>query len=196
MKDERVEWLEKENKRLQELVDILLREKAQVIQELQELRQMIDLDFLTGIYSRRGVCHKIEQALKDAEGQQSALCFLDLDNFKAINDCFGHNYGDEVLKGVAIRIVESIGHQDVAGRFGGDEFLIFFKYVESREDAVSRARIICQKVREFSEGEKITASLGVACYPEDGKSLDELLEKADQSLYGSKYAGKNRVSSL
>jgi diguanylate cyclase (GGDEF)-like protein len=125
------------------------------------------------------------------------LSICDLDHFKRINDTYGHAQGDQVLQRVANALKSHVRGVDVAARYGGEEFAIIFP--ETDKDS---AQIACEKLRNVIEeltydeplnDERLTMSFGVACLPTDALSSEELLEKADQALYGAKSAGRNRV---
>ena len=125
-----------------------------------------------------------------------AVIMGDIDFFKSINDEFGHTKGDDVLKGIAGVFVRSTRHIDIIGRYGGEEF-VFALMVKKRSEAPMIADRICRACEKETlvEKQKVTVSLGVALYPDDGESLDELIEKADDALYESKERGRNRFTS-
>ena len=138
--------------------------------------------------------HAISQARRKHE--HMALLFLDLDGFKAVNDNFGHEAGDIVLKAVATRLQTCVRGVDTVARLGGDEFTIILSEVENPVDITNVAEKIIQKLLEpiFLLGSQkcvIGASIGIAIYPEDGYELDKLLSNADSAMYESKVNGKN-----
>lgn len=168
-------------------------ENKRAARELSEMVHQTRMDPLTGVMNRTGVIQKIEEILKKEPYEQGALCFLDMDDFKRVNDTYGHSYGDQVLMELASRL-KILGDKDaVVGRFGGDEFLIFLRCTEGKEDIFNRAETVCQNLEIGKSGQYLSASIGVAVYPDDGRSFGELLQKADKALYSSKCHGKNRV---
>lgn len=153
-------------------------------------------DSLTLLYNQKAmhllVNHRIECQ------RRFAIVFIDLDNFKQINDRYGHTAGDEVLKWVAKSFLSCTGSEDMAGRIGGDEFVLFLSgdQYESREEIEEASRNVCQKIRESIRqapaAERLTCSMGISFYPEDGTDYGSLVDKADQALYRAKHRGKDR----
>ena len=127
---------------------------------------------------------------------QCSLVLFDLDHFKNINDNYGHNVGDEVLKTVSRILKENIRGTDIAGRYGGEEFGVILLGTDAENAMVfaERFRKSIEKHKIQSRGEtfNVTASLGIAEFTEDLKSHVELIERADQALYASKHSGRNR----
>jgi diguanylate cyclase (GGDEF)-like protein len=140
---------------------------------------------------------RCEQAIAQAarSGCKVALLFVDLDNFKAINDSLGHSAGDAMLKAVASRLRECARETDSMSRHGGDEFLVVFAELPDAEAAIALVeRLIQQFQRPLQvDGREITTSLslGIALYPDDGQDFAELLKKADIAMYQAKEAGRN-----
>lgn len=163
-------------------------------------------DELTGLVNRTYINNELSQPqLNDSESCSSVL-FLDLDGFKNINDEHGHAAGDEVLRQVAERLVNSVQEQDIVARLGGDEFLIFMQPNESRSNndivtSIISSRIlrtIAQPFRiDLEEANihtiaSITVSIGIALYPDHSNDFKELIKLADQSMYKAKSLGKNQ----
>jgi diguanylate cyclase (GGDEF)-like protein len=155
-------------------------------------------DVLTGLPNREGFAEAIGSTLTFAQrkGEKFALLFLDLDDFKTVNDTYGHSAGDRLLKMVAGRIVHTLRTTDVATRIGGDEFLVLAN-VHSNEQAVEIGqRLIAAVTSSYDLGGaasvKIGVSVGIAMAPEYGSSFDDLLIVADQALYEAKSKGKSR----
>lgn len=194
MKEKRVEDLERENRRMKDRIDSLEKELRNCRIRLEELSKKMDLDYLTGVLNREGICRLISGCIEGEEGSMGALCFLDLDNFKQINDRFGHSSGDEALRAIARTLQDSTRSSDPVGRFGGDEFLIYMKDCTGKEDILERAGVICGRIRALSLPVSLTASIGIACCPEHGRAFQELIDKADAALYRSKCAGKDQIS--
>lgn len=166
-------------------------------QSQENLTYLSHHDALTLLPNRILGRSKIEQAIANAQrnGGHVALLFVDLDNFKSINDSLGHTAGDDFLKQVAQRLVDSVRQTDVVSRQGGDEFLIGITDV-AQGDAVSTvASKILQRVGEVFvvHGTEISSScsIGIAVYPQNGKDFETLLRHADISVYHAKDAGRN-----
>ncbi len=164
----------------------------------KQLQHLATIDGLTGLFNRRFWMERAEEELQRAKryGYPVSFIMLDIDDFKEVNDTWGHQAGDKVLKGVAEIIRRGIRGVDIAGRYGGEEFVVMLPHT-SGEDAYT----VAERLRRTLEGTKvgvpkvITATFGVSWYnPEEGDvSLDELLLRADRALYRGKAQGKNRV---
>lgn len=170
--------------------NIFLREKT--------LEQLANLDTLTMIYNRRYLFKTLDKEYEKSEilGINFVVAILDLDNFKLINDNFGHQKGDEVLKQTVVEIQKNLRTKDILGRYGGEEFLIIFS-----DTNIEEALFVCERIREtvekikwIPENLKTTISIGVA--DSKNQSLEKILQEADYYLYEAKHKGKNRVESL
>ncbi len=159
-----------------------------------------NFDYLTGLPNRRMLQDRLEQEIKKAHrtGLPLALLFLDLDNFKEINDTLGHAKGDMLLHETATRLTSCVRESDTVARLGGDEFTIVLGDLRDPDDVTRVAMMILQKIAEpFNlDGEVVymTASIGVTCYPDDGTDIEILLKNADQAMYAAKAAGRNAYS--
>lgn len=165
-------------------------------QEIEaELKRQARIDPLTSIYNRRKFNEVLSYELKRDERYPRGLSLLlcDLDNFKAINDNYGHNTGDEVLKSFARMVVDSIRVSDTFARWGGEEFVLLLPET-GFETAIQIAEKIRQKTENtvFSKVAKITVSFGITQHL-DGDSEDTLLKRADEALYKAKENGRNRT---
>ncbi|WP_443744220.1 sensor domain-containing diguanylate cyclase [Sutterella sp.] len=165
----------------------------------QELRLALieheaSLDGLTKCFNRSAGIKRIDEHLIASHGT-NALLLLDLDNFKDINDTFGHLTGDEVLKHFAETLKKSVRASDLVVRIGGDEFIVFLKDVGSRENVTNCVKKISMRIQTEHYGVEddfdVGASMGVAVAPDDGGSFDKLYEKADEALYRIKRGSKN-----
>ena len=178
-----------------------------IISDISERKKMEDqvknlayYDYLTKLPNRFLFKEKLEHALKNAERDQTslALLFLDLDNFKIINDTHGHYYGDKLLQDVSLRILECIRKNDTIARLGGDEFTIFLEKAEDRNITVSIAEKISNRLNEpYIIDDKLvytSPSIGIAFYPQDASNYTELLKCADNAMYLSKEKGKNQIN--
>ena len=154
------------------------------------------MDSLTGILNKATVTDTIIDYLKESEPDQiHALLMIDCDNFKQVNDNFGHAVGDEVIKYFASVLKRTFRDSDVKGRFGGDEFMVFMKNT-TKEATILRATQLNEAIKKpyLKDGKeiKISCSIGIAYYPKDGNSFENLFEAADDALYKAKSAGKDR----
>ena len=154
-------------------------------------------DPLTGLPNRLLLKDRMEQAMVHAEraGRKVALLFVDLDRFKAVNDAFGHPAGDALLRDSAQRLLSCVRDSDTISRHGGDEFLVVLTDLGSSEIPAQIAGKIMAALGEpfhIDDHEAtISASVGIAVYPEDGAAFDELLKKADIAMYHAKESGRN-----
>ena len=131
------------------------------------------------------------KSMKENWDSSGVLLFLDLDDFKQINDSKGHAFGDKVLRTVAEKIKSCVRSTDVVGRIGGDEFIVFLNGIGGKDAALKKAEEIEQKIQDGFHGYPVTVSIGIAQFPEDGAEFDVLIKRADQALYYSKNKGKN-----
>lgn len=154
-------------------------------------------DPLTGLINRFLFGDRLQSAINRArrEGGIVALMFLDLDEFKGVNDHYGHAVGDELLKQVAERLTDSVRASDTVARLGGDEFTVILEGSQRVEDAGQVATKIIRRLQDpFMVGPRqlrITASIGISLYPMDGDTAEELLRDADIAMYSAKTAGRN-----
>jgi diguanylate cyclase (GGDEF)-like protein len=166
-------------------------------QDQQKLSYLARYDPLTGLINRFLFGDRLENAIARARRDETlvALMFLDLDDFKAVNDHYGHATGDALLKQVAKRIVGSVRETDSVGRIGGDEFTVILESSNRLEDAGQVATKILDAVSEpYLVGNRelrVTASIGIAIYPLDGEDSQALLRDADIAMYSAKAAGAN-----
>ena len=180
----------------QMLSEIEVRDQS-LFERQQQLDQLAHYDSLTGLANRAMLLDRLHQALHQARRYRlkMALLFIDLDHFKEINDSLGHKAGDELLKQVAQRLESIVRGSDTVARLGGDEFTICLHNVVSVESAC----VVAQKVVELYlepfdlEGHacRVTGSVGVALYPHDALTVEELMKAADTAMYHAKMKGKN-----
>jgi diguanylate cyclase (GGDEF)-like protein len=165
---------------------------------LDRLRAQATIDPLTGCHNRRGFDEILEAELSRAQryGHPLALVLLDIDHFKGFNDDFGHEVGDHALQRLGRAVRHTFRSSDSACRFGGEEFALVFPET-SREDGrqlAERLRVMIATLPPTPEVPRsMTASFGVACFPDDGRTATELIRAADRALYQAKTAGRNRV---
>ncbi|MFC3442529.1 putative bifunctional diguanylate cyclase/phosphodiesterase [Sphingobium rhizovicinum] len=178
---------------------------SQVRTNLDHVQTLALFDQITGLANRTSFCRQVERLLAEREDNgMAALFFIDLDGFKAVNDTLGHAAGDQLLARVAGRLREvvmaqvSAGSGDaVVGRLAGDEFTMFFPHLSGRAAAQRIARAI-----QFALGERfdlgsqqveLGASIGIACHPDHGATLVDLLRAADIAMYHAKHQGRGRA---
>lgn len=161
----------------------------------KNLLEYVKKDALTGIKNKETLKTEITNYLaKDKSQHAGALFMIDVDNFKMVNDLNGHVIGDEVLKAFGTLLKESFAIDDIVGRAGGDEFIVFVKEIEDEIQAQKKANEVCQKIREiYIEDFKgsISCSIGIAFYPKHGITFKTLYNLADQALYQTKNQGRN-----
>ncbi|MGY6274221.1 bacteriohemerythrin [Methylomonas sp. MgM2] len=168
-----------------------------LIKKHRELDYIAHHDALTGIPNRILLIDRIKQAIAKAKRNQKkmALCYLDLDDFKPINDSLGHGAGDAALVEIAKRISETIRDTDTVARIGGDEFVILLLDLEDKEESVSTltrlqsaiSKPIVIQTKSFVVG----ASIGISLFPDNTQNAETLLTQADQAMYIAKHTGKN-----
>ncbi len=184
------------------------RELANTVKQLQieieerkkitaELQFLANHDALTGLPSLRLCKDRLNQSLADArrKRQTSAVMFLDLDGFKEINDRYGHEFGDSVLRGIADRITTEIRETDTVARIGGDEFVIILSSLPesdiARRIASSLVEAIARPLTIDDVEVEVSVSIGISLYPENGVTAEELIRSADKAMYRIKREGKN-----
>jgi diguanylate cyclase (GGDEF)-like protein len=154
-------------------------------------------DFLTGLPNRALLSDRLAQAIALAirHGTRLAVLYVDLDNFKDINDSFGHPVGDLLLQSAANRLEQCIRHSDTVSRQGGDEFVVLLSEVESAQDAVCVSEKLIKAMAKLhliaGQELKVTLSIGISLFPDDAGDAETLLTNADTAMYHAKRAGRN-----
>ena len=167
-------------------------------QHEKQLEHIAHYDALTNVPNRVLLADRLRQALAHTrrEGSLLAVCYLDLDGFKLVNDTMGHEAGDTVLIEVTRRIKETIRGDDTVARLGGDEFAVLLLGLRAAEECASSLNrlldAICHPIEIEGKLFEVSASIGVALYPGDDADADVLLRHADQAMYSAKQGGKNR----
>ena len=166
---------------------------------LENLEKEARNDGLTGLLNRKTFCARLGNVLSRLDGRYPcAVIMLDIDHFKKVNDTYGHPAGDEVLRKVSKVILKTVRKVDMAGRYGGEEFVVYLHGTDRTHagQVAERLRLMIRQTRFFfNERESgVTASLGIACYPGDGRTGEELLRNADTALYASKQGGRDRTT--
>lgn len=147
----------------------------------------------TGLLNKRAWTEYTIEQLNRKDGQVRWLVIIDIDDFKHINDTYGHIFGDQVIRRVAEIMQELVGQRGMIGRFGGDEYVIVLEKVETRDQLKTLLKTIAKELAlAFDPKTRVTASIGVSEYPVDGNEYEELMRKADKALYLAKEKGKNR----
>lgn len=164
----------------------------------QKLFDYANNDQLTGLPNRRLLRDSFDWAISraDRESKQISLMFIDVDNFKYVNDVYGHNLGDQLLIGVANRLQSNVRQGDVCARLGGDEFVLVIEHLENEkgsEKVVKKLMDSFQEPFEVSNQSILaTLSIGIAVYPDDGDCFDELMRCADTAMYRAKSDGRSQ----
>lgn len=180
-----------------------LQTEARWHRKMIRTESLLYVDDLTGLYNHRYLEISLENELRRADRFQNNFClmFIDLDGFKPVNDQHGHLSGSSVLKQVADVIKDAVREIDIPMRYGGDEFVVLLLGATSTQGMLAAERVRKNIERTQFKVEdggttRVTASIGVAAYPEHGKDKEALLRIADESMYKSKKSGKNRVTIL
>lgn len=169
-------------------------------QRSNNIRRMAERDTLTGLYNRVMIEKSMDMTLATVNPPNtlSAFLMIDVDNFKAVNDNFGHDFGDSMLRAIAKLLMQTFRPEDVLARIGGDEFAVFVPCAASKEWIIRRAQEVCENsfMELDNQGSAIyvSCSAGIVFAGENGKSFRELYPKADTALYQAKKAGKNRCA--
>ena len=188
--------------RLEELNRAILGEKAQLEEAAQRSSHLANHDSLTGLPNRRLLFELLQKSFDLASRNKSlvAVVYLDLDNFKPINDRFGHSAGDRVLIVLAERLRAILRASDTVARVGGDEFIAVLTNAHDREDIELAVRKILEECGrpislEGTEEEcRMSLSMGIAIYPDDGERISEIVNNADEAMYRVKHTTKNSYS--
>jgi diguanylate cyclase (GGDEF)-like protein len=180
------------------VLDFYLRNRKLATNHSKEnLSQMVMVDTLTHLPNRRALLQSLEAACRRSErsGTSLAVAFVDIDNFKLVNDVLGNKVGDDVLQEVAKKLVAAVRGCDEVARIGGDEFVALIEEVKTDEDCIIIIERMVSSIREISVPNHaeiaLTASIGVALFPRDG-SVEQLISAADTAMYRAKKDGKNQ----
>ncbi|MFG6415880.1 putative bifunctional diguanylate cyclase/phosphodiesterase [Roseateles sp. DC23W] len=188
-----VRTLERDGEKLRMTIVRDIRDRLESEARIQHLAHH---DALTGLLNRAAFMERMALLLKRAErkGEMLALLFVDLDNFKRVNDSLGHLEGDQVLTTVSERLVGALRGSDLVGRFGGDEFVVLLSDLESRADIVvvleALLSVVEVPVKADGRSLSVTPSIGVAVFPEHGRQAHELIQHADTAMYRAKARGR------
>lgn len=170
--------------------------KAVDIQAEKELELKAKIDLLTQCYNKVSFEDEVRETLTST--QKGSFLIVDIDDFKTVNDTLGHHFGDLVLVEVAQCLRSCFDEADIVGRIGGDEFVVFVQSIEDRTSIEARAHEVMEAVSSLygndNGGYRVSVSVGVASYPDDGDSYDDLYRASDKALYYAKSEGKNRCT--
>ena len=168
----------------------------------QEIELIAITDSLTEVHTRRHTIERFGEELKRSKARNIKMSFLmiDVDHFKKFNDQYGHITGDQILREIGILIHDNVREIDIAGRYGGEEFCVILPDTDRQgaHYAAERIRQASEKatIKAYDTTVKVTVSIGTSTFPDDGKKIDELIDKADWALYRSKKYGRNTVRSF
>ena len=174
----------------------LFRDITEERQAAQQIEHLAYHDQLTGLPNRRLLQDRTAQAIRDSARRETniAVFYLDLDHFKDVNDTLGHQAGDLLLQTVAGRLLRSVRAGDTLARIGGDEFVVMLKDISNSEVAADIARKIIQEVgAPYLIGDdelRVTPSIGISIFPQDGRDAEDLIKHADAALYQAKRSGR------
>lgn len=166
--------------------------------EIEQLERESKTDSLTGAYNKMTTKKKIDDYIRNHEEKAHMLLLIDVDDFKKVNDTYGHQNGDEVLMYVIKNLREHYTSDEIIGRIGGDEFVVFIGGVENKDEMIEKAQTLQTLLHRPYEKDDIvipvSASVGIAMYPEVGSNYEELIYCADGALYEVKASGKGRFA--
>lgn len=188
-----IQWVDGRNVVLYTIYDVTEKKRYQ-----QKIERQANNDFLTGLYNRMRCEQDLKKYIEEAKefGGEGALLYIDLDDFKHINDGLGHQYGDVLLKTISSRIQKVVGIENNCYRMGGDEFIIIVSHHHHAllSQIIDEIKTIFTKPWLLKDADYYcTMSMGVVTFPTDGDTVEELIKKADIAMYEAKCAGKNRV---
>jgi diguanylate cyclase (GGDEF)-like protein len=172
-------------------------ENSLLYRELEKINQR---DSLLNIYNRKYFFEIIEENKIDKSNNKFAIVMIDIDDFKKINDTYGHQFGDKVLINTSNTISSCIDKDDILARYGGEEFILYISNFIDEESVYNKIEIVRSslersKVSINNEYKFVTASFGISFAPLNGIDINQLIKKADDLLYKAKQSGKNRVLS-
>lgn len=174
----------------------------QSARQVEEIRRLTIVDDLTSAFNHRHFQDALEKEIHRHErtGHDFAVAMLDIDNFKRINDTFGHPVGDDMLRGIVAELMLNARDTDIVSRYGGEEFAIIFPdtpLASARDAATRMLELVARRefnIPQIGRALRVTVSVGVAVYPHDGLTATDLVARADSALYFAKKNGKNQVA--
>lgn len=168
----------------------------EILREYDKIANKARKDSLTGIYNREIAKQLIDHVLINHPEDTNAMIMLDIDDFKAVNDTYGHATGDLALKTLAEHLRNVFRQEDIVGRFGGDEFCVFMRGIPSADAVRKKCELLCKRLWDREEGNidfSMTISIGIALSDSSHNSFNILYECADEALYKAKNNGKNQI---
>jgi diguanylate cyclase (GGDEF)-like protein len=171
--------------------------QASLVIANERLQAMATRDALTGLPNRGSLIDRVEQAIDESRtmGHAFTLMFMDLDGFKAVNDSLGHTAGDKLLKAFARQLVKDVRREDMVARLSGDEFVVLLDRMGRQQEVTAIAVGVLERMQQdfLIDGMplRMTTSIGIATFPKDGESVEELLKNADTAMYEAKQNGRN-----
>lgn len=186
--------LEKKNEEIAEAKEKAEKLNRLLHEEKQKLQKLSITDYLTGAFNKRFITSCLEEEIELSRNEEKKLtvAMVDIDNFKDINDTYGHVYGDYVLEKIANTIMSSLRQTDIVGRYGGDEFLIILRDT-GREEGYNIMERIRQKILEIEWENDLVVTISGGVVEVGSDQLTDLLNKADQLLYRAKHKNKNLI---
>jgi diguanylate cyclase (GGDEF)-like protein len=181
----------------QRLYTLLVQDTTDRVQQAEQLVYQAEHDQLTDLPNRALLYERMRAGIARADryGRKLGVVYLDLDQFKPINDLYGHETGDCLLQAVAHRLRDSMRQSDTISRIGGDEFIICLEQIKNRQDALAATRKIVESLKSpfqiLGHQLAVSASIGIAVYPDHGRETETLLRMADQAMYRAKSAGRD-----
>jgi diguanylate cyclase (GGDEF) domain len=175
-----------------QLSEEVARQTQQLREQQHQLKFLAEHDELTGLFNRRAFESHVDVALMRANRTQTnaALLFIDLNDFKQVNDTYGHGAGDELLKVVSQRLKQSVRRSDLVGRLGGDEFIVWLDLLANKSalnEVITRIQEeIHAPIQVADTSLSLTISIGVSCFPTDGLELQQMMNQADAAMYYAK----------
>lgn len=162
---------------------------------LGKIAEITSIDPLTKLYNRQYLFLKLKEELNRYKryGISFSILMIDIDDFKQVNDSFGHQKGDEILSKFGNILEKTKRELDICARYGGEEFIIILPHTDIKESYIIAERLRLKMAASFNNKPGLTISIGVSNCPESSKTIKSLIKNADEALYKSKKAGKNRV---
>lgn len=177
------------------LYTLVIRDMSERIEQEQQLTHLAEHDRLTDLPNRALLNERLRAGIARADryGRKLGVVYMDLDNFKPINDRYGHETGDCLLQAVAQRLSDTMRQSDTVSRVGGDEFIICLEHLKTEQDALAATQKIVDSLQQpfqiLGQPIAVSASIGIAVYPDHGNESHALLRHADQAMYRAKAEG-------